>query len=110
MKVMCTAAAVYSKVVNPTKRSKSFNALSSHPVTCAIILSGSPVLHRNGRSSGAGLRPDDRRSLDLRSVRIMRQAFPTWFIDGHDPAFNPLLNETRYKRSVRLNQYCVKNS
>lgn len=99
---------------------------------CVLAVYGSPVTYKDDESKaghgwdGASLSEDDAPDLDRRMMKVLRQVFPSWYVDsglsGLSPTTtnaaaeesestswrNPLKNTTAYPRSSRLNSFCLK--
>jgi hypothetical protein len=79
------------------------------PTQCAVILPQSDagsVQHGNSRETNALLGYDTKKALNDHMRRIVRTAFPTFYMVGKGPRADPLHPETKLKRSYELRAQC----
>jgi hypothetical protein len=79
------------------------------PTQCAVVLPQSgagSVQHENSRETNALLGYDTKKALNDHMRRIVRTAFPTFYMVGKGPQADPLHPETKLKRSCELRAQC----
>ena len=121
-------------------RTKSITKVVAAPSislsACVLAVYGSPVAYHDDSLTAAAdsssrdavnvLSEDDAEDLDRRMMKVLRQAFPSWYVDSgmsrtaasevatttssssNRSWLNPLTNTSAYPRSSRLNSFCLK--
>ena len=109
----------------PKSTPKVVSAPSISLSACVLAVYGSPITYydespaiADNSKDVAVLSEDDSDDLDRRMMRVLHQAFPSWYSDSgmshamspsEDTSWrNPLKNMTAYPRSGRLNSFCLK--
>ena len=75
------------------------NEYNKKNVVCAVIISGTPVHHKNEKILDEKLGKINKKLLNIAMIKIIKKTFPFFYLDGHEKRFNPLNVNTDLRKA-----------
>ena len=82
--------------------------INNSPNQCIIILANNTSIHHsNSKITNAILGYNMKKTLNDKLRNILKTTFSSFYFPGKDPKVNPLISDTKYKKSYQLQNNCI---